>query len=369
MSKGEMKAKSEKRERWNTRTCVVCNSQETKFLYIGRDRMYGIAGEFKVFQCNNCGLIFLDKFPSIDCLKNYYPENNYYAYNPSKSLKYTRRLGNIKDLIKNSILNRIYGYEFPYGTRIIKSLILVKLLSLLFGHYVKGREAFLPCYLSGGKILEIGFGNGEYLDKMRKLGWKVIGIELSKKAVSNAAKRGLEVYYGTVSNVHLPERSFDVIYMWHVLEHLPNPREIIREIHRLLRPDGFLFIAVPNTRNIQFKLFGKYWDQLDVPRHLFNYSPSNLRLLLNKENFHPVWIKTRSWGKNSFFKSFRYLKDEFKSNSSLPKAVLWTFIGKVVDNKIMEMLVKILQYFFNISGFGENIEVLSKKINRNEKNK
>lgn len=147
-----------------------------------------------------------------------------------------------------------------------------------------------------GRTLDVGCGNGDSLADLRKLGWDVYGTDLSAAAVALVRSKGITVHQGDLASARFPDGFFDVVTLWHVLEHLPEPREELAEIRRILRADGLLVVEVPNIASPTFRLCGARWFPLDVPRHLQHFTPRTLARLLRgagftpvrRQNFHPI---------------------------------------------------------------------------------
>jgi len=131
-----------------------------------------------------------------------------------------------------------------------------------------------------GSLLDIGAGTGEFLNVANKNGWKTTGIEPSEKAKSIAISKGVSFAESTEI---LENHSFDVITMWHVLEHVPDVEKQIKELKRLLKPNGTILIAVPNFNSFDAKHYGKFWAAYDVPRHLWHFSKTAIKILFERE--------------------------------------------------------------------------------------
>ncbi len=134
---------------------------------------------------------------------------------------------------------------------------------------------------SKGVLLDIGAGTGDFLLEAKRQGWNVHGIEPSPKASDIAAQKGI-IYDMNLSNI--PSHSFDVITMWHVLEHVPDVTKQIQELKRLLKPKGTIFIAVPNYNSFDAIHYGEHWAAYDVPRHLTHFSKKSISLFFSKES-------------------------------------------------------------------------------------
>jgi SAM-dependent methyltransferase len=145
------------------------------------------------------------------------------------------------------------------------------------------RQKRIEQFVKKGRILDIGCGRGEFLSLMKNRGWEAIGLELNEETAWNARNAfGLEIWTDSLADARFEDNSFDVITLWHVLEHLPNPVLTIEECRRILKPSGLIVIALPHFGSLQARISGKYWFHLDLPYHLFHFTDKNLELLLRK---------------------------------------------------------------------------------------
>lgn len=177
-------------------------------------------------------------------------------------------------------------------------------------------------------ILDIGAGTGDFLQYISKHNWKVSGVEPNEKARNLAKRKNLNLLRDLSS---FNNEKFDVITLWHVLEHIPNLKEQIEQFHHLLKPNGVLVIAVPNFESYDAKYYKEYWAAYDVPRHLWHFSKKGIKRLFTKYNFvqksiHPLWFdsfyvsllseKYRNKSPN-YFKAFKVgLKSNFKAKTT-----------------------------------------------------
>ena len=138
-----------------------------------------------------------------------------------------------------------------------------------------------------GILLDIGAGTGDFLAIANQDGWQTIGIEPNDKAKSIAQNKGVSLIENTKS---LEDQSIDVITMWHVLEHVPNIENQIKELKRLLKPSGTIIIAVPNFNSYDAKYYDSYWAAFDVPRHLWHFSKKSIKNLFERENLHLIKV-------------------------------------------------------------------------------
>ena len=169
-------------------------------------------------------------------------------------------------------------------------------------------------------ILDIGCGTGDFLKVCKKNGWTVTGVEPNEKAKKIAEKK-LNSHHNTnlYSEINnLPKNAFDIITLWHVLEHVPNIEEYIIALKKLLKPQGVLIIAVPNFKSFDAKYYQQFWAAFDAPRHLWHFSKTSIQKLFAKEQMRLVKIIPMKFdafyvallsekykhGKNNFVKAF-----------------------------------------------------------------
>lgn len=230
----------------DTMNCKCCNSNELTLLYKGKDRLHGLDGEFSLFTCSNCGVVTVRPQLSNKEIEKYYPEN-YISYPcpiEKESSRFTR-------------LDRQFGV-----TKRRKSI-----------------EKFTG--KKGGRILDVGCATGVFLKEMQYHGWDAYGVEPSVYAAGVAVDQlGLNIFNGYLDETKFEEHFFDVITLWDVFEHLPDPVETLKLIKRILKPDGTLVITMPNTDSWERKIFKQYWAGWDVPRHYHIFSEKAIEHLL-----------------------------------------------------------------------------------------
>lgn len=134
-----------------------------------------------------------------------------------------------------------------------------------------------------GRVLDVGCGDGSFLEALARQGWQVFGTELSESIALTARKRlGDCVRVGAIDQLDFPAASFDLVTFWHVLEHLEDPKRALIEARRLLKAGGRLVVALPNIESLQAWLFGDVWLHLDVPRHRWHFSPRTLAAVADR---------------------------------------------------------------------------------------
>jgi|WetSurMetagenome_2_1015567.scaffolds.fasta_scaffold00525_6 SAM-dependent methyltransferase len=206
--------------------------------------------DFSYRRCGRCGLVYLHPQPDFGCLRDIYAGSAECAVDA--------------------------GID-PTGEEIIHR-------SRFAGELDRIEELKSP-----GCILDIGSAWGFFLDVARKRGWKTWGVELSHEASGYARSRfGLDVFDGKLSEARFPESHFDVVTLWHVLEHIPDPLAELEEIRRIIRNDGLLVISVPTLQSASES------SSDATPLHLFYFDGATLTALVRKAGFRVLQIEGRS---------------------------------------------------------------------------
>ncbi|WP_313791224.1 class I SAM-dependent methyltransferase [Lacinutrix neustonica] len=161
------------------------------------------------------------------------------------------------------------------------------------------------------QLLDIGCGTGAFLKTAQNNGWHVCGVEPDTEARTVANNITNNKVFNVDHLLNLKEHSFDVITLWHVLEHLPNLDEQVSVLKRLLKPNGFLLIAVPNYKSYDASVYKNFWAAYDVPRHLWHFSQTAIKKLFGKE--HMEVVKTYPMIFDAFYVSL--LSEKYRNNS------------------------------------------------------
>ncbi|MDU1904277.1 MAG: class I SAM-dependent methyltransferase [Dysgonomonas sp.] len=240
----------------HTDLCPVCNNGDTKESLICQD--YLVTNElFSIYQCPECGFSFTQDFPSENEIGIYYDAPEYISHSDTD-----------KGLI-NSLYHMARNISLKSKTKLI----------LKYTNIGKG------------KLLDIGTGTGYFLHAMCKKSWIVTGIEKSEATRTYAHKKfGLNIQDSDYL-FEIPDKTKDAITMWHVLEHIEKLNPTLANLHRILKDNGTLFIALPNKSSFDANHYGKYWAAYDVPRHLWHFSPSDFQRIANKHNFEVIEMK------------------------------------------------------------------------------
>lgn len=236
--------------------CPLCNVGSVNPYLSCTDHL--VSGEvYELFKCEACGFVFTQDHPDEQMIGRYYESEDYASHGNKKS----------------GSMNRLYSTA--RNIMLHKKLKITETTSLL----------------NRGRILDIGCGTGYFASKMKANGWIVTGIEPAGKAREMAINLfGLDILEpDKISS--LTGGSFDVITMWHSLEHLHDLYNYSREILRLLKPDGLLISALPNCDSYDARHYRGSWAAYDVPRHLWHFTPETFSLFAEKAGFKITGIR------------------------------------------------------------------------------
>lgn len=235
--------------------CNLCDLDDVRILFSKRDK-FGISDEaFNVVECRACGLLYVNPRPSAEEMGTFYPE----------TYSWKETLG------ADSFLTRhVRGLEKNYRYHLLKDEV-AKVIK------VTGRNS--------GKVLDVGCGTGDRLDVFRGRTFETHGVETSHSADYARDHLKLDVRKGDLFSAHFPDACFDIVTLYHVLEHTPNPLEVCHEVYRILKKKGFLVIQVPNKESLQCRMFKGRWAAFDVPRDLYYFGTQTLGHVLRKAGF------------------------------------------------------------------------------------
>lgn len=195
-------------------------------------------------------------------------------------------------------LHSYYSAEY-YGSSRQKFIgPFAKVIACFQSHRARMTARYLP---PGAKVLDVGCGNGGFLMQMKQRGFVVEGTEWTAESAARVpSDQNIPVHIGDLLSLDLPPCSFDLITMWHVLEHVRDPHMSLLKIAQLLKPGGGLMLAVPNAESRQAQRFGTSWLHFDPPRHLFDFGPASLGMLLENTGYKVSWTSTHSMEQNTF---------------------------------------------------------------------
>jgi 2-polyprenyl-3-methyl-5-hydroxy-6-metoxy-1,4-benzoquinol methylase len=224
--------------------CNLCQTDHSSALFT-KDSL-------QIVKCPECGLIYVNPQPSEEELRTIY-KNGY--FNGTRQADYLAE-------------KKLYAQRFRERLKDINSL------------------------KTKGKLLDVGCAVGYFLEAARQDGWEAAGVEISSYASEVAQKSGLDVFTGRLEDAGYPDRHFDAVTLWHVLEHMRDPAACLRETHRILKDSGVLAVELPNIESKRSKKKGVHWDQLKPREHLYYFAPGTLRRSVEKAGFQVVRVST-----------------------------------------------------------------------------
>ena len=238
--------------------CIICGS-EIRDKVLSAPCPDAPRGEiYTLAKCAGCGLVFVDPLPKTERLKD------------------------------------LYFYEY-YGA---DTGLLSKIKRFLDAFLIARRRKKIESRKKRGSILDIGCGSGAFLNEMLGHGWDAHGVE-----PCDAIRLSLDIKDKIESDIDAylaGGRKFDVITLWYVFEHLPEPEAALRKIGALLKPDGMLFLSIPDFNSYEASIGKEKWFHLDLPRHLFFFTPATISALLARNGFAVAETNHLSWEYNFY---------------------------------------------------------------------
>ncbi len=240
--------------------CPICGSKKLNPVHECKD-YFALGDCFMIKECESCGFRFTDEAPSEDEIGIYYKAEDYVSHSDTQKGIVNKLYHFARNMMlrkKGNMVDDIYNYNHKEGSDQKKH------------------------------ILDIGAGTGYFLNEMNERGWLVEGAEKSDDARVFADKhfkielaRSIADYMGTPSNM----KKYDIITLWHVLEHLENLNGSLNDIRSLLKDNGNLILALPNCASYDARKYKEYWAAYDVPRHLWHFTPETVSMVASKNGF------------------------------------------------------------------------------------
>lgn len=255
------------------KNCPICGSK--KIITAIKTQDFFLSQEnFSISKCQKCGFHFTNPRPTQEFLGPYYKSEKYISHSNSNQ--------------------GLFGFLYQKVRK-----------------YTLGKKyQLVNSFRSGDRILDIGCATGQFLNEFKVRGWEAIGVEPDSDSRTFAKQEyHLKVLPEEQVN-ELEDHSFDVISMWHVLEHVSNLEKRMGELKRLIKANGVLFIALPNIESWDAQHYGKFWAGLDVPRHLYHFNKANVKMLFEKYNFEVQHILPMKF--DAYYVSL--LSEKYKKN-------------------------------------------------------
>jgi 2-polyprenyl-3-methyl-5-hydroxy-6-metoxy-1,4-benzoquinol methylase len=220
-------------------------------------------------------------------------------------------------------------------------------------------------YKQGGAILDIGCSSGAFLGTMKGPSWKLYGIDMETSTAEKArAATGAEVFVGDAVDAPFPTGSFDVITAFDLLEHVYQPREFLAKVLEWLKPGGIFCTMLPNIDSWESRIFGSYWYGLELPRHLFHFSPKSLRQVMITLGFEEVVLSTSEI--SYVERSMGYVCSKVKEKAGFPqvsaaKATPQSIPWRAVRKAMRITLVRPAGHLASFAGAGASMEAIFRK--------
>jgi 2-polyprenyl-3-methyl-5-hydroxy-6-metoxy-1,4-benzoquinol methylase len=279
--------------------CPVCNKSSFSN-YLNVEDYTVSHREFTIQQCNACYFLFTNPRPPEDEIGAYYQSQDYISHHDDA-----------KDL-----MSKIYTYvrDYTIGQKV---------------KMINGLSA------KKGSLLDIGCGTGNFVNAMKIDGWQISGTEPDSGARDVAAKRVGANIFEHIQTSELQDQKFDVITMWHVLEHVHRLNETLDWLSNHLADNGTIIIAVPNPQSFDATQYGRFWAAYDVPRHLYHFTKGTMKQLVEKHNMGirkvlPMWFDSFYVG----MLSTKYKAKKINLFDSIKTGILSNWKGKAENNEL-----------------------------------
>lgn len=289
-------------------SCRICGNTETHTLVKGiKDWEYGYSGHYCYKRCLGCGSIQIHPFPALEDLMDAYKVDYHGFAEPARKGIVYKLLYRLSEKSTMGELKKIIG--------------------------------------AGSKILDVGCGIGLFLSRLKSMGINDIeGIDFSEFAVEHVKSRGIGCFRGTFMEFDGKAGSYDMISMNNYLEHTLNPLDELKKARKLLKDGALLYGELPNFTAFDNVLFGKYWGGNHVPRHTFQFSPGNLRKLLDMAGFARVEIKYPLNTSHFALSVQNYMqrnRADLKNNDGLIHGRAWYYYPTMIGLVPAHVLLKI----------------------------
>jgi 2-polyprenyl-3-methyl-5-hydroxy-6-metoxy-1,4-benzoquinol methylase len=269
------------------RQCPVCSDPRRREERVGvRDGAFGAApGLWNLQRCLGCEALYLDPRPDRASLHLAYRDYHTHAVTPPVDAFVAR----LRRALSNGYRNRIFATETRPSLRV--GAFLMPLFSARAAHIRKEDRGLGRAGAPGMRVLDVGCGNGSFLAWARELGWECYGVEIDPVAADVARNLGVAILGSEVRELGTEYAgSFDAITLSHVIEHLYDPMEVLRQCWSLLKPGGSIWLETPNTDSLGYEVYGSHWRGLEAPRHLVLFNTASLRWSLEHAGFERVRV-------------------------------------------------------------------------------
>lgn len=268
-------------------SCPICESKRRELFYDKlTDRVFFCApGTWSLYLCKDCKCAYLDPRPSSNTIGLAYRRYYTHAGDDEDRTKTLRGLGCLRRSLANGYRNWRFASNFQPANRlgVVAAIVLPSLKQRLD----QGLRN-VPRLQADAHLLDVGFGDGAFLELARSAGWDVTGVDPDPVSVESAIQRGFDVRLGGIEACADRSGSFDAVTLSHVIEHVHDPIALLQSAYHLLKPGGFLWLSTPNIESLGLSIYGRNWLGLDPPRHLVLFRWQAIQELLRKMGFDEV---------------------------------------------------------------------------------
>jgi SAM-dependent methyltransferase len=302
------------------RYCSACGQGEAVHWLRAPDRLHGRSQLYTLLRCSQCSLVWLEDPPRLEEMADHYGPDYHRLVqqaaesSPGRWRRYAQILGR---------------------------------------------------YKQEGTLLDLGCSSGAFLESLKGGPWRLYGVELSTDAAEKArARTGAEIFAGDVANAPFRPNTFDAITCFDVLEHMHHPREVLVKVREWLKPGGVFCTFLPNIESAEARIFRSYWGGLEVPRHLYHFSPSSLRTLAESVELKALCLKTISNSQIEY--DVRYVCDDVLRRVGFPRnpvsaGVTHSLAGKVIRKVVRMTLSNPFSAICSAFGLGQSIQAILQK--------
>lgn len=268
--------------------CSICRKEtaHTPFFKDGKDWEYGVPGTFNQDRCDACGLVTMTPMPTLSEIIGFYPKA-YHGYQPANTAL-------TRWLIDRNLRQRSHVYRGLIGRH--------------------------------GAILDVGAADGAHFDVWKTEGeWDLVGFEFNPEIAAEARLHGRDVATATIETFDTKGRSFDLIIMNHLLEHVQDPFDTVMRAYAMLKPGGYIVGEVPNVRSVDRWLFGVHWGGCHWPRHLQQFGPASLSRMFTQAGFESPRISYLLHTSHWALSIQNWLQDHRWSRTMLTNGRAWYY--------------------------------------------
>jgi SAM-dependent methyltransferase len=219
---------------------------------------------------------------------------------------------------------------------------------------------FTP-YRQTGRLLDLGCGAGDLLQAARKHGWNAQGVDVSSHATKHVRELGFEVFEGELKDAGFPAAQFDVVSAAELLEHIFDPRAVVQEVARILRPGGLFWLTTPHARGLSARVLGLKWRCIWPPEHLQLFSEGGLKALLRDAGFSKIRVDTTGGNPLEIWHAMGGMKEAPKASDQQFDRVLTNYQlnESLMKSRSRRALKSTVNGFLNLSRLGDSMKVFA----------